>query len=116
MENKRIEEPAKKYADIIPQDEHKKEYCRVDFEAGAKWALQNQWYDVKDKHPEQDEHVLLYAEGLYLHCRYRDDKFIIIDGFPCGETPKGEIIYSSEIFNPDVVEDYWMPITLLQRV
>ena len=111
----RIEEAAKEYsADrFFENDGNISNVREISFEAGANWALQNQWNDAKDKLPEQDEHVLLYAEGLYLHCRYRDDKFIIIDGFPCGETPKGEIIYSSEIFNPNVVEDYWMPIPSL---
>ena len=46
-----INEAAKKYADSIPQDDHKKDYCVVDFEAGANWALQNQWHDAKIELP-----------------------------------------------------------------
>ena len=50
-----IEESAKKYADSIPQDDHKKDYCVVDFEAGAEWALQNQWHDASNDLPYKDK-------------------------------------------------------------
>ena len=57
-----IEESAKKYADSIPQDGHKKDYCVVDFEAGAKWALQNQWHDASKELPEDNKMVIVLTE------------------------------------------------------
>lgn len=57
-----IEEAAKKYADSIPQDERKKEYCIVDFEAGANWALQNQWHDASKELPEDGIKVIVLTE------------------------------------------------------
>ena len=57
-----INEAAKKYADSIPQDDHKKEYCRVDFEAGANWALQNQWHDASKELPEDNKMVIVLTE------------------------------------------------------
>lgn len=61
MEEK-IEEAAKRYADSIPQDGHKKEYCRVDFEAGANWALENQWHDASKELPEDGIKVIVLTE------------------------------------------------------
>ena len=55
----RTEEAAKKYADSIPQDDHKKDYCVVDFEAGANWALQNQWHDASKELPEDGIKVIV---------------------------------------------------------
>lgn len=57
MEEK-IEEAAKRYADSIPQDGHKKEYCRVDFEAGAKCVLDNIWHDASKELPEDNKEIV----------------------------------------------------------
>ena len=54
-----INEAAKKYADSIPQDDHKKDYCVVDFEAGANWALENQWHDASKELPEDGIKVIV---------------------------------------------------------
>ena len=58
MEEK-IEEAAKRYADSIPQDGHKKAYCIVDFEAGAKWVLDNIWHDASKELPEDGIKVIV---------------------------------------------------------
>lgn len=80
------------------------------FIEGAKWALGNQWISADDDLPNENEDVILYAEGLYFHCRFEDGKFIIIDGFPVGVYTDGKYIYSSKTYNPNIVIDYWIPI------
>ena len=103
-----IEESAKKYADSIPQDDHKKDYCVVDFEAGANWALQNQWHDASKKLPEDNKEIVgryfFGSEDKGCH----DDKIVY-----CQTNGKnwftdfGGIAF--DIDKPDI----WMPIPSL---
>jgi hypothetical protein len=84
------------------------------FKYGVKWALQHQWKDANEELPKENEDVILYAEGLYLHCRFEEVKFVIIDGFPVAEDTNGKLLYSSSTYDPNLVIDYWMSIPTLK--
>ena len=108
-----IEEAAKRYADSIPQDGHKKDYCVVDFEAGAKWALQNQWHDASKELPYK-----------YSECFEENESNYTKDILCCSK--KG-IYYTDYMFKSRISKEwswsqknsydckYWMPISNIPK-
>lgn len=89
---------------------------RVETEHEIEQALKHQWKDAKKELPREQEDVILYSEGLFWHCRYINNKFIMMDGFPVGEDCDGRIIYSSETEDDNLVIDYWMSIPSLDEM
>lgn len=108
MTEEKIKKEAEKLMNTLPCDEPKGLVCNA-FKYAAKWAIENQWSDANKELPTDNEDVILYAEGLYLHCRYVDKRFVIMDGFPVGEDTNGKLLYSSSTYDPNLVIDYWMP-------
>lgn len=105
MKQKNIKDAANKYADSIAQDEHKKEYCIVDFEEGAKWMMnniKNEWNNVKDILPDMQSDVIVSDGYTYWFSHRTDDKSVITDN-------------NSFTKIADLEIKYWMSIPPLKK-
>ena len=59
----KIEQAAKEYCEKeIPSLKSMHFTISSAFEAGAEWALANQWHDVKEELPKETENVLVLSE------------------------------------------------------
>lgn len=70
------------------------------FLEGAKYALSNQWHDVKDELPTFEEDVIVSDGDDYWFGHRTDDKSVIIDNNSFAKVGKLEV-------------KYWMPIPIL---
>ena len=63
MEDK-IEEAAKQYSEerFFENDGDVSNVREISFEAGANWALQNQWHDASKELPEDNKMVIVLTE------------------------------------------------------
>ena len=103
----RIEEAAKQYSEerFFENDGDVSNVREISFEAGANWALQNQWHDATKELPDDNEQVIgRYFYGCEDHSCH-DDKIVYCqtngkDWF----TDFGGIAF--DIGKPDI----WMPI------
>ena len=64
MNEEKIEEAAKEYsADrFFENDGNISNVREISFEAGANWALQNQWHDASKELPEDNKMVIVLTE------------------------------------------------------
>ena len=60
----RIEEAAKQYSEerFFENDGDVSNVREISFEAGANWALQNQWHDASKELPEDNKMVIVLTE------------------------------------------------------
>lgn len=59
MNNLLITQASERYADSIAQHDFRKQYCKEDFIAGAKWALEQSLWENTDFLPDDGEHVFI---------------------------------------------------------
>ena len=62
--NDKIEEAAKQYSEerFFENDGDVSNVREISFEAGANWALENQWHDASKELPEDNKMVIVLTE------------------------------------------------------
>ena len=65
----KIEEAAKQYSEerFFENDGDVSKVREISFESGAKWALQNQWHDVKNESPCNHPELIEEDGPIYTH-------------------------------------------------
>jgi hypothetical protein len=99
-----LEDAANKYAENIDPNSTGKQMIDAykAFKAGAHWALERQWIDVKDRLPEARTDVLVFSK------REWDDDSPIIKGH---YDEKYSCWFSSELHeDEDIYITHWMPL------
>lgn len=76
--NKTIEQATKEYTDVVKPylSEEEIELVQNAFEAGAEYALANQWHDIREVDMPEERFVLVRSRegGLNLGMRYKDGR------------------------------------------